>query len=1768
MPFDVNVGWSDEFCEELGDCFSTYQGGCQSCEDIMSCEDYYDESQCTGNPNIRQPIDVAYPKPEDDNWEEMRNTCAVTGVDSEYFNRSNDGCGIGNCRWDPTQPNPCFRDATSTGESDYGPELEPFNNEYPELVPETGTELLFSGNDGFTDLSLFSDLEIYMPYDRDYDFAGNRFGFRFCIDKDDNCCPSYPRDTESALELIQDSVDQRRIIINDITEFNEVDGDGLYYVRYIAQDRDFNIAPLESIEILVDTTPPNFTIDVSESITPDPDDERVDLRFYLESIGESAHPDVDYELISCDFDLRTVRDQGISEFDDYPQEGQYQTEHWIDYTVEPGLYRLEVTCNDRAQNEKTEILHIRADGQENLNVINPRDGGAVPDQSRIPFRIETQYPSECSISWPRSDDPEDRRVEDMLTDDGFEHELYDIVDLDSWVGEGPVYDDVFHVRCIEKRKHCTVGGEQCETHADCANGHCEREDISHPITFVRDGIPPETTLQPFGEDGDRSVDISERRRPDPRNGTDGIRRAGKYFYNNNVSIDLSCEGIAPDGEYPSLKAWCKEDPIEYCIRPLSHSEPHNNEAFCGDTSNWLSYDENPDIMEEYSFSICYRSEDEVGNIEDTRCSLFFIHREKPDLDLSVDTEYVYGDSYVTGFDENSFSGSISAQRLINYDIHYLSSDDRGRTLLEVVNTELRREPESFTLDVSEGSIFFSGDLPRLARVNSLGANNIRLSAEDMYGNTNYKTIYMYYDREPPMLRDFSINDVQFADEAEYGEDLNFMFRLDDVFWTNDVSDVVVNVYAHETGPLSGDFEMGAMELDYERVISPDNQSRINMTDELMEYVHKLSYYDGDLTEAQKRQRLDGIAEWKEYSFSIYIDQYFNDETRLYDMGVGEYILEIQATDPLGQEMKEYIVFNISDSSEPSIIMEKPDVYRESGTEIGDSRRRITNNPNQEFVVWTDQPAQCFFDLGTTPTQQNYMQRDSSRERHTYVLDDFQPFDRVTIPITISCTVHQTDLHTEQFSLMFDRRPLRLTVDSMRGDLVPPTVNKDHIREYQLDYTQRMFGELRPRVSVQDADDERILECRYECRSPNSRCTISSGTFPGNLQKVPSFAPTIPEEFGDYMYTLTCNDQAGNVARTRDLAFSVRDRGAPQKLYILDDSYYPTEEEGIYDEVVEFGVSTTMLSHCSVIFSEGGIRDIELSESASLTHRKSVNLSEIAGDFAGDFTYRFRCEQSTDRSNHEETREMSFSLVDVFAEITPDMFEQRELMREYVPIFRTDGLPSGIDSFKYSLEDPEMDGSVIVPNTGSLVVPGISPGDMIYLKGVYESGQETDMINITAHQDTIEPQEANLDSVMDNVGHEELTTIFDEASQRDIYPLDGDRIELLIRHDGPIDRIRALVNGETRSSNSYAISSTLLEDDYRITADGDNDLYMLITMSDGRKKYLYLPISRHTEAPEIESVEPRFIGRDGRINVTVSRPSECSVLYPSSQDDKQITVGSESASTFHEFVLDDLDITGRRHEITQIHVSCSDSQYRMAEVSHMLQVAVLPPEILDITSDNSILEDSGASDYTFTTVRDEDVHITVNTDEYARCTYTDEDGVTHEFNDYFMPNLYPHASLKVDGDESTYTVSCENEAGIETRGEYTVSVSSDPDAPLYIHDAYPVDTTGERYPTVEVYTFRDARCQVDLHQEAEDRNIFFRVLDNLFRASAPMDSELVGHRYRHTQDMSTRVDSRMGLQVGQIYRATIMCQYAGDSASKDISFIYSPEEDPRPLIYIE
>lgn len=807
-----------------------------------------------------------------------------------------------------------------------------------------------------------------------------------------------------------------------------------------------------------------------------------------------------------------------------------------------------------------------------------------------------------------------------------------------------------------------------------------------------------------------------------------------------------------------------------------------------------------------------------------------------------------------------------------------------------------------------------------------------------------------------------------------------------------------------------------------------------------------------------------------------------------------------------------------------------------------------------------------------------MTPDEARQRHTFVLTDFEPFDRVTLPFVISCTEHGSDLTVEPYTMIFDRQPLSLDLVIDKGKRTSLDHIQGHIIEHTLDYANRAYGELRPNFYINETNGKRI-SCRYECQSPNSVCPSPEGEFSTSdnyyLEEKRNFnfeqyEDGKPFAFGDYLYKITCEDQSGNEARTKDLAISIRSNAAPQKLAIMDVnalSLTPRNGDILYTNNVSFSVATNMMAYCSIDFADNR-ETIDMTDVATLSHDATVVLD------AGTYTYKYVCELSTDRSIRVESDEQTFVVKDGVSEFSASMFSQVKSDTEYLPIFTMNIKDPDIISVQYSINDPEFSNKVNAYNLNALHIPALSGNDNLYVRGVGKSGEYTNVVNITVQEKTITPvQEISVDLLRTGSLDGSLIEPVKDASGEDLYFVHDRDIFPTLRFTGADNGLEIFMNGNRIRPSVPLIkngdSSYLLGFD--VQTFGNKDVYIRIKEDNGPGKYVLLHILRSNENPEILSVTPRFIKADKKITVKLSKPALCHVVYPTDGEGTQNVLQSLTFGTEHTFVLTNLRLPLRRDQASLVTVSCRDKYDSATEYSHLVQIDSVRPKIIDVHSDNAIRTRTNEG-YTFTTVRDEDAHIIVDTNEYTRCTYTDEAGDVHKFADYFLPNLHPHTGLPARND-SSYSITCEDEAGQEMLTSVTVNTKQDVEQPLYIHDIYPSDVTNERFPELEAYTFRDASCTADVYDPGTSQNIFFKIL-NAFTTTNTMKKELVGHRYRHSIELSTSLDQRLGLSPGVVYKARISCTPSGEYVGKidgsvaEVSFMYNANADPRPKIYIE
>jgi hypothetical protein len=346
------------------------------------------------------------------------------------------------------------------------------------------------------------------------------------------------------------------------------------------------------------------------------------------------------------------------------------------------------------------------------------------------------------------------------------------------------------------------------------------------------------------------------------------------------------------------------------------------------------------------------------------------------------------------------------------------------------------------------------------------------------------------------------------------------------------------------------------------------------------------------------------------------------------------------------------------------------------------------------------------------------------------------------------------------------------------------------------------------------------------------------------------------------------------------------------------------------------------------------------------------------------------------------------------------------------------------------------------------------------------------------------------------------------------------------------------------------------------------------------EFVHFTYFKNTEKPEILSVGPDYM-TGNELHVTVSKPVSCFAMYPSTvATTGQAVAESPNFKTEHTLTLTNLEKPDSYKSVVYVSVVCTDSVGYSTEQEHLVQIDTTNPRINNVDTDNSILKVSGTQtgienqNILLSVVRDEDAHLIVHANEFVTCEATNEAGIVQQFDDSFLANLHPHVALPSSNTLQKYSVVCHDMAGNPSQTIH-VSVQKDTNAPLYIHDAWPLGPTPDPYPVLEVYTYRDAKCTINVKETKEDAPgylLFFRTVQQLFQRNIEMETENTGHRFRHFTTISTSGTARKPLESGMHYTAQVACNsnglfgVAGDSY--DIEFWYDGTADSRPQIYIE
>lgn len=299
-----NIGCTQELCSLLGECFSTKRG-CSDCENVV-CEDFQTEQDCTGGIEVTD------------------NTC-------NDFQRTNDRCELGVCRWTGDK---CIKDGNGDGLRDSG-------NHEDVRVPETIITSLPStiNTDGGT-----------VSFAVDSDVTELRWGLN------DGCPDNVMR--HDGLGIVQ-------------LEFDVQDLDqGINTLYYYSVDANQNREQTKSRTLYADTSAP--TLDITYIVQDHQQETLSTVTITVVTDGISM----------CNDSLNN--ESKLTRVDELTWQAIY--------TLEDGSWKYEVECIDTANNKAKETIHVNVARDLFINITNP---GVFTNQKPTSFEATTEDPAFC-----------------------------------------------------------------------------------------------------------------------------------------------------------------------------------------------------------------------------------------------------------------------------------------------------------------------------------------------------------------------------------------------------------------------------------------------------------------------------------------------------------------------------------------------------------------------------------------------------------------------------------------------------------------------------------------------------------------------------------------------------------------------------------------------------------------------------------------------------------------------------------------------------------------------------------------------------------------------------------------------------------------------------------------------------------------------------------------------------------------------------------------------------------------------------------------------------------------------------------------------------------------------------------------------------------------------------------------------------------------------------------------------------------------------------
>jgi hypothetical protein len=1685
-PFNANSNCNIATCQFLGNCFSDGEG-CISCKNYNQCDDYKTQDECIGRGAGATGYDINTPGGLASLINGDVTDCSPVAKTIEY---STDGCGKNFCEWIPAVDSPqggkCIKDGNDNGVSDC---LEsPLRSRNCLASNDPATLVRFK-----VEKSLALDGQIEFEFSKNLSDDGNHelHGFMYCVEDADNpsmCCPNIP---------VSPSNDYANIVFfnpeDNILGFkkencngavNCYDHEGVYRIRYIAIDRDFNVVKIEEETVYLDLTPPvmnaipNYLLNDTSTSPPR---SAIEISIDLSEVAfcyDSLTYETGYKMSNeGDVILGNYSTGERSEFASMYFSTKYNN-------LEDGIYRYHLNCMDTVGNWDFKEWEFLVDAYKNIKILSPKFMGAIGPSDFIQDGI---YPDVII----KSDDPAYAcELIDVRT--GLEVKIGNLAptspDLRDWQITSPFtgaveelvpnknYDGNLFVQCMD-----LDNWEQ--------NGVVEW--IDQDLRFVTDYVAPETKV--FAES--ETSELAEQ------------ESGAVFLVNETARISFECKDPAVDGNDRYIFG-CKE--TYYCLaEPGSKCTP----------DRLVSELEDETLVLESTNNICYRSEDEGGNLEtpaqeNIKCFSVIIDKEAPVITINTPSDLettLFGTlKVVTSDNMVDLIGEIKE----NHDLESIEA-----RIFNSINVNWVELP------VAVGSSPQTYPFQKQWNLFSLGTEDtkyiVKLTARDKAGNVGRAKFIVYFDIEGPFAKAFELeqNGQNLTENltVEYGQPFTITTVVDDEHWSEELSYLKMDLTCKE-GPC------------------------VSQPVELL--------YDGPPGQEPIIQK----------SFTFAKNPTTND-FGVYDYKAGKYALRILAQDRYGYPLQKEFEFDIKDTKPTTITWDN-------------SVSNITNrNKGYELKFFTPEPTECTFKLDIDPEYDNAgnlitdfyfpMESDFFKQHHTYTLERTLPDD--DYGFTISCTeLGGGNVVADSFSFKIDSQVPKLLMQAKGG--TPNSDTQDIIQEYYFDSLQ---DKLQSEITIVDTNEENRdnIQCQYECYSPNSECppSLREGYLgQWSYEQVQKQVFSFSNEFrpaGDYYFDIICKDEAGNVAKAPDLVFRIEGKS---KIKILEIN--PGESMLTNDDPLELSAKTNHNLECEYVLNSGlqePYIPFDNQFTTGLFHKSFVSdLDEKS------YIYNVKCYDPV------EPNQPIFS-DDVYLSIdrTPPEINSDQIVPVPYPIPVISAHPfdtQGIVGYSYDVtSSPSEPDETKDTELSKFFLDGVYSGTYyLNVRPVDEAGNAGDVVSKEIVMD-YSSSSININAIP---GARLVNGVY--------YTRDDSLILNGVSSFTPASSRLYLYDAQDTalgSSTAFNVDENL---EFRQSVDvfmGENHFYIYGDDS-GNVAYNHIIIEKDYVAPEIDIYPLDLLSMESQITVETDEISVCTMSYMTTQGHTNTQDFVGEFTEIHTLVLEEpllIDNNG----MAAITVACSDPAGNIATEYKTIRIDFKPPVIQSFDVDG---HEEAENEFKIVKENLALITVNADEFVRCKYDYQDKsfEEMEHFSDDYDKFLLHPRIAIRLrpDSEEDTYDetiyVKCQDKS-TKISDTSSVLLHVRLNEPIIVFDPLPSGSITDLNPKISVKTYRDAECTATFSEDSSSDGAFAFIWDFFRRVLSASDAKLEksyeGNYYYHSTDLSkSDYFQNVALNMNKTYTFDVKCdsdKYPSGENQINFKINYIDSLAPVATIYI-